>query len=58
MDKAKGGMFEGGRYGWVGWGVVLGLKTETTVLEQQFKKKEKRGSGTSGMTLNITTSES
>ena len=32
MDKAKGGRFEGGR------GDCGGVKMETTVLEQQFKK--------------------
>ena len=42
MDKAKGGGFEGGRQGWVGWGGVGwpgGVKMETTVLEQQFLKR-------------------
>ena len=24
MDKAKGGRFEGGRWGWVGWGPWCG----------------------------------
>ena len=24
MDKAKGGRFEGGRHGWVGWEVMVG----------------------------------
>ena len=24
MDKAKGGRFEGGRWGWVQWGAVVG----------------------------------
>ena len=33
MDKAKGGRFKGGKWGWLWW-----EKMETTVLEKQFKK--------------------
>ena len=42
MDKAKGGRFEGGRWGWVGWEVCGGVKMETIVLEQQLKKRKKK----------------
>ena len=38
MDKAKGGMFQGGRKGWVG--ADRGVKMETTVFEQQKNKKK------------------
>ena len=38
MDKAKGGRFEGGRWGWVGQGGRGGGKMDTTILEQQLKK--------------------
>ena len=33
--KPKGGRINGGRWGWLGWGVSGGGKVETTVLEQQ-----------------------
>ena len=39
MDKAKGGMFEGERHGWVGWGGGRGrVKMETIVIKQYEKK--------------------
>ena len=34
VDKTKGGRIEGGKWGWLGWGRVMG-EMETTVLEQQ-----------------------
>ena len=40
MDKAKGGRFKGGRWGWVGQGPCGGVKMETTVLEQQQQQKK------------------
>ena len=42
MDKAKGGRFKGGRQGGVGHRGHGGRKIETTVLEQQFKKRLKK----------------
>ena len=35
MDRDKGGRIEGGRWGWLRWGGVVGEEMETTVLEQQ-----------------------
>ena len=35
LDKAKGGGFEGGKWGLVGRGGHGGVKMETTVSEQQ-----------------------
>ena len=39
--KPKRGRIEGGRWGWMGQGRLMGGKMETTVLEQQLKNKIK-----------------
>ena len=38
-DKAKWGKFKSGRQGCVRQGSLGGMKMETTILEQQLKKK-------------------
>ena len=38
--KPKGGRIQGRRWGWLGWEGVVGGEMETTILEQQLKKKK------------------
>ena len=42
MDKAKGGQVQGWEAGMGGEGWHGGVKMETTILEQQFKKKKEK----------------
>ena len=37
MDKAKRGRFEGGRWGWMGWGVVMRGKWRQLYLNKNKK---------------------
>ena len=38
--KPKGSRIEGRRWGWLGLGGVEGEKMETSILEQQYKKRK------------------
>ena len=37
MDKDKGGRFEGGKWRWVGWGGMVGLKWKQLYLNNNKK---------------------
>ena len=39
MDKAKGGRFKGGRWGWVGWRAMVGEKWRHLFLNDNNNKK-------------------
>ena len=46
MDKAKGGRIKGGKWGWLGWGVVMGGKLRQMYLSNNKKNVKKRKTNT------------